>query len=161
MDKEYKKLARRFALYTRNSGNFRYIYDLLSKLCKALSYKYNIGIRVREVYQVRDEQGLRAVVAGMKKAGKAIKAFYESFRVLWHKENKPNGFEIHDMRLGELMQRMKHCRERLENYLAGEEEFLPALENELLDFWGSGKEYSKETPCYPLWSGIITPNQLN
>ena len=161
VDKQYKKLARRFALYAKESENFAYIYNLLSKLCKALSYKYTLGVRVREAYQVRDEQALRAVVVDMKKAEKATKAFYEAFRDLWHKENKPNGFEIQDMRLGGLMQRMKHCRERLENYLAGKEECLPELEIELLDFWGKGKTYDKATPGYPCWCAIITQNQLN
>ena len=163
VDKEYKKLARRFATYAKESENFGYIYDAYAKLCKALSYKYDLGVRVREAYQVRDEMALRAIAGDMKKAEKAVKTFYESFRVLWHKENKPNGFEIQDMRLGGLMQRMKHCRERLENYLAGKEEALPELEEALLDFWGNGrrKDYDKNTPGYPCWGGIITQNQLN
>ena len=163
VDKEYKKLARRFATYAKESENFGYIYDVLSKLCKALSYKYDLGVRVREAYQVRDEQALRAILTDMKKSEKAVYAFYESFRALWHKENKPNGFEIQDMRLGGLMQRMKHCRERLENYLSGKEESLPELEDALLDFWGNGrtKDYDKKTPGYPLWGAIITQNQLN
>ena len=163
VDKEYKKLARRFALYAKESKNMGYIYDVLSKLCKALSYKYDIGVRVREAYQVRDEQALRAIVTDMKKAERAVKCFYEAFRDLWHKENKPNGFEIQDMRLGGLMQRMKHCRERLENYLSGKEKDLPELEYVLLDFWGNGrtKDYDKATPCYPCWGAIITQNQLN
>ena len=157
MDKEYKKLARRFATYAKESENFGYIYDVLSKLCKALSYKYDLGVRVREAYQVRDEQALRAILTDMKKSEKAVYAFYESFRALWHKENKPNGFEIQDMRLGGLMQRMKHCRERLENYLSGKEESLPEREDALLDFWGNGrtKDYDKKTPGYPLWGAII------
>ena len=160
---EYKKLARRFATYAKASENFGYIYDTLSKLCKALSYKYDIGVRVREAYQNNDTDGLRAVAVDMKKAEKAVNAFYESFRSLWHKENKPNGFEIQDMRLGGLMQRMKHCRERLENYLNGKEEALPELEEALLDFWGNGRtsDYDKHTPGYPCWGGIITQNQLN
>ena len=160
---EYKKLARRFATYAKESENFGYIYDTLSKLCKALSYKYDIGVRAREGYQSKDTEALRAVAVDMKKAEKAVNAFYESFRALWHKENKPNGFEIQDMRLGGLMQRMKHCRERLENYLNGKEESLPELENALLDFWGNGRtsDYDKHTPGYPCWGGIITQNQLN
>ena len=76
---------------------------------------------------------------------------------------KPHGFEVQDMRLGGLMQRMRHCRERLERYLKGEETTLPELEIVLLDFWGNGrtKDYDKATPGYPCWGAIITQNQLN
>ena len=161
VDKEYKKLARRFAVYAKESEDFGYIYNNYSKLCKALSYKYDLGVRVREAYQVRDEQSLKAIVGDFKKAEKAIKEFYDAFSALWHKENKPHGFEVQDMRLGGLMLRMKHCRERLEDYLNGKEETLPELEEVLLDFWGKGAEYDKATPCYPNWGMIITQNQLN
>ena len=161
VDKEYKTLARRFATYAKESENFGYIYNLFAKLCKALSYKYDLGVRAREAYQVRDEQALRAVLMDFKKAEKAIEAFYEAFLDLWDKENKPNGFEVQDARLGGLMQRMKHCRRRLQNYLDGKEDTLPELEIELLDFWGNGKEYNKATPGYPCWGATITQNQLN
>ena len=163
VDKEYKTLARRFANYAKSSENFGYLYDMFAKLCKALSYKYSLGVRAREAYQVRDEQALKGVLTDFKKAEKAIYAFYESFRTLWHIENKPHGFEVQDMRLGGLMQRMRHCRERLERYLKGEETTLPELEIVLLDFWGNGRtsDYDKATPGYNYWGGIITQNQLN
>ena len=160
VDAEYRKIARRFALYAKKSENFSYIYDTLSKLAKVLSYKYDLGIRAREAYQVRDEAALKGVVEDFKKTEKALKSFYKSFCALWHYENKPNGFEIHDMRLGGLMQRLTHCRERLEDYLNGKGE-VPELDVVLLDFWGNGTEYCKDTPCYPNWGMIITPNQLN
>ena len=161
VDKEYKANARKYALYAKQSENFGYIYDVLSKLCKVLSYKYTLGVRVREAYQVRDEDALKALIVDFKKTEKAIKAFYKSFRTLWHIENKPHGFEVQDMRLGGLMQRMEHCRERLEAYVNGTEKSLPELEEVLLDFWGNGMEYTKRTPSYPNWGMIITQNQLN
>ena len=161
VDKQYKKLARRFALYANESENFGYIYDVLAKLCRVLSFKYDLGVRAREAYQVRDEMALRKVITDFKKAEKAVVAFYHSYRALWHKENKPHGFEVQDLRLGGLIQRIKHCRERLEAYLCGEEKILPELEEVLLDFWGHGLEYCKDTPCYPDWSMIVTANQLH
>ena len=160
VDKEYKTLARKFTNYAKQSENFGYIYDVYAKLCRVLSYKYDLGVRVREAYQVRDEMALQTIVTDFKKAEKALEQFYRVFADLWHKENKPNGFEVQDMRLGGLMLRMKHCRERLEAYLRGEEDSLPELEEALLDFWGKGKEFGKETPCYNGWGATITPNQL-
>ena len=135
------------------------MYDVYAKLCRLLSYKYDLGVRVREAYQVRDEAALKGIVTDFKKTEKAVEAFYQAFRILWHKENKPNGFEVQDARLGGLLLRLKHCRERLEAYLCGKEERLPELEETLLDFWGKGTEYDKHTPCYPEWKAITTVNQ--
>ena len=55
VDKEYKTLARKFTNYAKQSENFGYIYDVYAKLCRVLAYKYDLGVRVRESYQVRDE----------------------------------------------------------------------------------------------------------
>ena len=160
VDKQYRSFARRFTLYAKQSEEFGYIYDVLAKLCRLLSYKYDLGVRVRAAYQGGDRVALQAVVADFKKTERAAEAFYKAFRVLWHKENKPHGFEVQDLRLGGLLQRLKHCRERLEAYLRGEEETLPELEEVLLDFWGRGLDYCKDTPCYPDWGLIVTANQL-
>ncbi len=160
---QYKRLAKRFARNAKQSENFGYIYTSFSKLCKALSYKYDLGVRVREAYRQRDKELLRAIVGDFKKTEKAVCDFYDAFCVLWHTENKPNGFEVQDIRLGGLIQRLKHCRIRLQNYLDGKESELPELEDALLDFWGNGKvtEYDKHTPCNNHWGGIVTNNQLN
>ena len=69
--------------------------------------------------------------------------------------------EIKNIIAGGLLQRLKHCRIRLQNYLDGKEETLPELEENLLDFWGNGTEYDKFTPCQNHWGNTITPNQLN
>ena len=161
VDKEYKTLARKYAIYAKQSKNFGYIYESMSKLCRLLSYKYDLGVRVREAYQGRDETALRTIVNDFKKTEKAVEAFYQAFRILWHKENKPHGFEVQDIRLGGLKQRLIHCRERLEAYLRGEEKSLPELEEVLLDFWGNGLNYDKHTPCCSPWASICTANPIN
>ena len=161
VNKQYKRYARRFARYAKESKNFAYIYDALGKLCRLLSYKYDLGVRAREAYQGRDEEGLKAVVSDIKKTRKALDAFYLSFRALWHKENKPHGFEVQDIRFGGLKQRLQHCQERLEAYLRGDEKTLPELEEVLLDFWGNGLKYDKFTPSCSSWGLIVTANQLN
>lgn len=158
---EYKTLARKFATYAGQSEQFSYLYDVYAKLCRVLATKYDLGVKLRSAYRKNDRSALEKLVGELKKTERDLQTFYESFRTLWHKENKPNGFEIHDMRLGGLTQRLAACRKRLQAYLNGEEKALPELEEELLDFWGNGKEYGKETPCYNSWSGMITVNQMN
>lgn len=160
VDKEYKRLAGKFAAYASKSEKFGYIYDVLAKLCRVLTYKYDLGVRVRRAYREKNKTILKEAATDFGKTEKAVEAFHKSLSVLWHTENEPHGFEVQDLRLGGLIQRLKTCRKRLERYLDGEESFLPELEEELLDFWGNGKEFCKDTPSYPDWSMIVTANQL-
>lgn len=157
---EYKKLARKFSLYAGQSSSFSYLYDFYAKLCRVLSTKYDLGVKLRAAYQANDRAALEELVGTFKKTEKNLRIFHEAFRALWHKENKPHGFEVQDARLGGLAGRLDSCKKRLQAYLREEEDSLPELEEELLDYAGKGKEYSKETPCCNDWLSIITVNQL-
>ena len=47
-------------------------------------------------------------------------------------EKKPFGFEVQDIRLGGVIQRLKHCKKTIEKYLAGEIDKIDELEQEIL-----------------------------
>lgn len=158
--KQYRKLARRFSSYAKQSENFSYIYDVYAKLCRTLSYKYDLGVRMREAYQSKDTAALQRAVADLKKTEKALGEFFKAFRKLWYTENKPNGFEVQDIRFGGLMQRLKSCEERLQAYLDGEIRELPELDEVLLDFWGNFEKYDKHTPTRQHWGLTVTANQM-
>ena len=158
---EYKKIARRLSLKAKQSKNFGYIFKNLSNLCKILAVKYDFGVRVRKAYKERNKQELQALSNDLSKIEKLIKSFYKSFNELWHKENKPHGFEVQDIRLGGLIQRVKACKQRLDGYLNGEIAKLEELEEVILDFWGNRDKYEKTTPCCQNWGGTVTANQIN
>lgn len=158
---QYKKIARRLSSYAKKSKNFGYIYQTLSDLCKVLSIKYDLGVRVRKAYKDGDRQELQAVSKDLAKVEKLVKSFYKSFNALWHKENKPHGFEVQDIRLGGLMQRLKSCKQRLDDYLSGKIERLLDLEDELLDFWGNFEKHDKLTPSYSNWGLTVSASPIN
>lgn len=74
------------------------------------------------------------LIEDYKKLELAIGEFYRAFRAQWDRECKPNGFEKHDIRIGGLRQRVKHCREMLESYANGKTGTVSALEEEILPF---------------------------
>ena len=80
-----------------------------------------------------------------------------AFRKLWFTENKAHGFEVQDIRLGGLKQRLAHCRSRLTEYAEGKIENIPELEEGVLDYFGNGKEYSEETgaACLSWWRSAL------
>ena len=56
---------------------------------------------------------------------------------------------------------IKDKAERVEDYLNGNISELTELEEVLLDFWGNGLDYKKETPCHNDWAGMVTVNPIS
>ncbi len=155
---EYKSHAKLLKNYAK--GRFSYLFESASALCELLSVKYELGKRTREAYKNKNLDGIKSLIEDYKKAEEYLDVFYEAFRTLWFNENKANGFEVQDVRLGGLKQRLVHCRKRLLEYVNGGIESIPELEEELLDYFGNGKEYSKDDAFSYLWSRAVSVNCL-
>ena len=130
--KQYTSYARRLNNAAKRAGEFAYLFETAAKLCSALAIKADLGVRTREAYG--DAEAMKAIVADYTKAIKRIEAFYYAFRAQWYKENKPHGFDVHDIRLGGVIGRMKSCRDRLQDYCAGVIDAIPELEEPMLPF---------------------------
>ena len=125
--------------------NYAYLFDFYEKFCDYLSVKYDLGYRTRMAYQAGDKKQLKALLPVSKKAEKRLKKVLRSFEILWHTENKPSGFEVHELRIGGTIARLKSCRRRLKAYLIGKVEKIDELEVKLIDYCG-GKELEKTIP---------------
>ena len=114
-------------------GNFDYIFKKYETLANALAIKSDLGIRTRQLYLAGDKAGLEKLAkADYPEAVRRIRAFYEALRAEWYAENKPQGFEIQDIRLGGLIQRLENCARLLLDYAAGNISSLPELEEPVL-----------------------------
>ena len=85
-----------------------------------------------------------------------LEAFYEAFEYQWMQENKPQGFEIQNIRLGGLINRVKYCRKALARYVAGEREEIPELSEKLL-----AMSPEPSYVCYNSWRDIVSPGALS
>ncbi len=119
---------------TKRAGKFDYVFDTLTKLCSVLELKSELGVNTHRAYQAKDKKALAAVVKQYAAVEKRLEVFYAAFANLWAKENKPQGWEVHDLRLGGLMRRMKTCREKLQKYLKGKIDKIEELEEEILSY---------------------------
>ena len=139
------------------SVRFGYIFKTLAALCDVMEIKYTLGIRTRVAYREKDKVNLESLADEYKELEKRLAKFYKRFAAQWAQECKPNGFEKHDIRLGGLMQRVRHCRKRLRKYFTGELRSLPELEEEILPFGGNKPGNSI---CFNNWTTIamIKPN---
>lgn len=131
-NKIYRNTAKSLEKLTRNS-EYGYLFKTVQSLCNVLSVKNDLGIRTRQAYKKGDREALRILVDEYIKTEKSIIKFYEDFKTQWHKENKPFGFEVQDMRIGGLIQRTKACIERLNSYIIGDIDCIEELEEKILD----------------------------
>jgi len=117
----------------KNHSEYGYLFDFYEKLCRFLQVKYTLGKRTREVYKSGDKKELAKFLIEYEDLYYKLEDFYESFKTLWFKENKPHGFDVQDIRIGGLKQRILSCRERLHDFVNDKIDSIPELEEEILN----------------------------
>ena len=91
---------------------------------------------------------------------KRLDEFYSAFRALWYLENKAVGFEVQDVRLGGLMQRLKHVREILTDYADGKTEKIEEFEKPLLPYLVNGQPRESQV-VFANWGSTVTSCPIN
>lgn len=137
---------------------YGYIFKTLSRLCKLLSVKFDIGIRTRRAYENKDKSALQLLLSDYEQLIALTDEFYATFKEQWETENKPNGFEVHDIRIGGLRFRIQHCRERIEKFVSGEISTIEELEEPILDFEGGGEKHHHSPICFNAWGASSSVN---
>jgi hypothetical protein len=156
---EYEGYAAQFLEFAKGS-KYAYLYESYAALCRCLAIKYDLGVRTRKAYQEEGKQALLSVASDYEKLLSAFDVFYDKFQTLWFTENKPHGFDVQDLRLGGLKQRLISCHKRLLAYCKGEIENIPELEETLL-LGEFGDRIGTEGECvYNHWSRNATVNVL-
>jgi len=113
----YSKLADKLRILGKKNSPYNFLFENLSNLSKALSYKADLSKRIKEAYDSKDFQELELCAKDIKQAIIHIRKFYDSFKKQWLQENKAFGFEIHDARFGGLIFRLQNCLEVLVRYI--------------------------------------------
>ena len=150
---KYAAFARKLKAAAKRSGEYAYLFDTAAKLCDVLAIKQNICSRAREAYASADAQLLDSVISDYRKMIKRTEQFYYAFRKQWYFENKPSGFEVQDIRIGGLIQRMRSCMDRLVEYRAGKISAIPELEEKIIPF-------AEDHIDYNYWIGTCTTNVI-
>ncbi len=153
----YKRYAKRLKKHAKNSKNYRYIFETMSALCDFLSVKFELGKRLRTAYKSGDREKLEVIYKDIRKAeGKLVK-FELAHKKRWNEDFYPQGYDVQDVRIGALKQRLKTARERLEEYLTGRVETIPELEVDLL----SASPWGDELLTFGKWKDIVTINTIS
>ena len=133
----FGQYADKLAKLGKCAGEYGYIYRCLSALCSVLEIKADLGVRTRNAYKAKDTAELvRLAKNDYTLLEKRLADFYNAFKTLWFIENKPQGFEVHDVRMGGLLMRVRSCKERLINYSEQRIQRIEELEEDILPYDG-------------------------
>lgn len=153
----YEAVAKKLEKMT--SGNeYAPVFDVAYKLANVIALKYDLGVKTRALYVSGDKEGLKKMVPVYDEVIARIGLFYEALKKWWMMENKPHGFDVQDIRIGGLLMRVKHCRERLADYAAGKTDRIEELEEPELNPFCAGDV--KGAVCYNSWSYSASCNVL-
>ena len=128
----YRQVSGQLAEVVDGTGVFRHACETILRLSELLEYKADFGVRLREAYLSGNRVVLAEMVEECRLIAERIEALRKAHRKAWMKDNKPFGWEVHDIRYGGLIARFDTVKERLSAYLSGEVSSLDELAEERL-----------------------------
>ena len=154
----YVDCAARLAVYA-DHAEYGYLFRSLRALCAFLSVKADLGIRTRAAYLSGDKKAAKALSTDYDAALERLDAFYAAYEQQWMHENKPQGFDVVDLRIGGQRQRLLHCRDRLLAYAEGRLDRIEELEEPVLDCCCEEKADGQATRAI-FWHEIASANVI-
>ncbi len=131
----YADYSTQLRAVAKKSRRYGYVFDSAAKLCDVLEIKYELGLRTRRAYEAGDKEALRSLAQNeYARVYKLLDIYARAFERQWMTDNKPQGFDIQDLRLGGIIRRTDACRRRILDYVNGKIERIDELEVALLPF---------------------------
>ncbi len=152
---QYAAVAKRLARY-KNDPQYGYLFQTQYALARVLAIKFDMGLRIRAAYASGDKQQMAALLPQLKELQKRLGRFYEAYRAQWYLENKNQGFEVQDARLGGLIKRVENCTRLVADYANGKLKKIDELEEPVLDFEGGGEAFAKRPIQFQFWQHNVT-----
>ena len=157
---DYLKRACELYAIAKTSRAYGYIFKTLAALCEVLELKYEIGVKTRHAYRANDKEELKRLADDYLEISRRMKKLHTAFSYQWHKENKPHGFDIQDIRIGGVIARLEAARDRLQDLYDGEIDRIAELEEEQLDFLGREGARRQPETWWAMWHWMTTPNLM-
>ena len=115
-----------------NHPEFGYLFKMAKALTELIKLRFDLGVRTRAAYKAGDKEALKKIVGDYTEVHRLADSFYDTFRTVWYKERKGNGFEVQSARLGGMKQRLLDCRDRLTDFIEGRIDRIEELEEDII-----------------------------
>lgn len=143
-NERYADLANNLRTVAKKSRKYGYIFDSAAKLCEVLAIKSEMGVLLRKAYKEGNRSRLEIYAKrDIPELIRRVKRFARAFEKQWMTENKPQGFDCQDIRLGGMLRRLEYCKRTLIDYLDMKIDSIPELEEDILPFFAKGS-----STCY-------------
>jgi hypothetical protein len=122
-----------------------------------LKNKSEVGVKLKDAYLKKDMQKLQEIAAiTLPNIISNIEVFRNAIEKQWLTENKPFGFEVLDMRIAGVIQRVKSAQKRIQSYIQNPSLRLEELEQNRLFFDNINE---KTLSCYR-WDRIVSASLI-
>nr|WP_294468140.1 beta-N-acetylhexosaminidase [uncultured Sellimonas sp.] len=139
----------------KRTGNLLAYYQ---KLAAFLAEKAEMGLEIKSDYDNEDQERLRQWAdKRIPECLEMLEELRERREALWMEEYRPQGYEVLDIRLGGVRNRLESARNRISRWLAHPEEPFEELEERRVCFWpDEGRIYS-----FNRWEQIVSASNIN
>ena len=138
-------------------SRFDYLFKTQFMLAKFLEVKALLPVKIKEAYQAGDKEALQQIIWNdIPIAIQRLDNYMDALRDQWYRINKPFGFEIQDIRLGGLRQRLYTASLRIGDYLAGKLPTLEELEQPDLPYAEDGSTKHFNSWRHAATAGVIS-----
>ena len=141
----------------KTSRTYGYVFKTIAALCEVLELKYEIGVRTRRAYRAGDKEELKKIADDYLEIARRMKKLHAALSYQWHKENKPHGFDIQEIRIFGVAGRIESLRHRILDYVNGRVAALEELEDDILPI---GKTAGVPVRCNE-FRNYISPNVVS
>ena len=156
MGEKYQEYAASLYATAKRSRKYGYVFDTAAKLCDVLAIKFELGLRTRKAYEAGDKAELERLAKNeYVQVIKRLDVFAKAFEKQWFMDNKPQGFDVQDMRIGGLMRRTDACRRRILAYTSGKIDRIDELEEKLLPFGDAAQMNVTSTASHIATTNIL------
>lgn len=142
----------------KNHPTYGYLFRSQEALCHVLAAKFDLGVRTRNAYLAGNHAAIQELLGEYDALLSSLDDFYTAYESQWMMENKPHGFDVIDLRLGGLRQRILHCKARLIAYQNGTLSQIEELEEPVLDCHCQPEGTGMPSDLANWWHRVATAN---
>ncbi len=128
----YESLVGKFARYAAENPAYPELLDFYTALAHVLALKSRWHELAGPIVRTGDRERAAALAEDVPAIVEAVHALRISWRAIWERTNKPQGFEVIEVRLGGVAARLSTAGEKMRAFANGEAETIPELLEECL-----------------------------
>ena len=132
MAEHFGSLVTRYARYALENPDYALLFDFYTALANALALKCVWHEQAGDAVRSRNREQAAALADGIPATVEALDTLRVVWRRLWESTNKPNGFEIIEVRMGGIAARMATAGEKMRAFALGQMDTIPELEEQAL-----------------------------